>query len=384
MGRQRSAIALLATAVVAAMTATSSVAAAGGGWHESYTSPYQPPSSAGNDPGLFTSVAALSPTSVLAAGATNVDYFSRGTPIIEQWDGHTWTAWDTSALPAAVQHDAISGIAARSLSDVWITAPEGDEGQPPVVAHWDGSAWSPVTSEGLPPNWSGTLLLLGNSTSIVGDDDAFIATYRDSATHPRWLLTRYARNGSFSDGIARTAHDAWAVGSFASDLNSGRSLIEHWNGTKWHRVKVRSKLYLLDVAAGSKSSVMALGAKNPINGARRALLWNGKRWRDVGSPKGKPYLDAVTPDPDGGYWTAGNGAGLGNHTTYYRYAHGRWTTVLGPVRKFPHTQHQDVSVTDLATAGHSVWAVGFHRGWDPGCGELCPDTIAGAPIVDRR
>jgi hypothetical protein len=81
-----------------------------------------------------------------------------------------------------------------SATDVWATGYYYDgSGYPTLTLHWNGSAWSTVSSPS--PTNSNTLEGAGATSSI----------------------------------------DVWAVGSFY-DGTLSRTLIERWNGTAWNVV----------------------------------------------------------------------------------------------------------------------------------------------------
>jgi hypothetical protein len=105
------------------------------------------------------------------------------------------------------------------------------------------------------------------------------------------------------DAVA--ANDVWAVGAFRMSHHRSRTLVEHWNGSRWQRVPSPSPAPrsngLISVAALSTSDVWAVGTR----GHRRTLVehWNGSRWSVVSSPNiaGKHHhnhlssVDAVSP-----------------------------------------------------------------------------------------
>src|SRR2546423_882034 len=100
-------------------------------------------------------------------------------------------------------------------------------------------------------------------------------------------------NGDSSSGLssvaAVSANDIWAVGSSGSQMGSGQTLIEHWNGTQWSVVKSPSTgsqtNNLTSVAAISANDVWAVGFH--ANSSLWQTLtehWNGKQWSVVQSP----------------------------------------------------------------------------------------------------
>src|SRR5258706_11277640 len=100
-------------------------------------------------------------------------------------------------------------------------------------------------------------------------------------------------NGSSSSGLsavaAVSANDIWAVGSSGSQMGSGQTVIENWDGTQWSLVQSPStgSLYntLTGVAVVSASDVWAVGWQ--ANGGPSQTLiehWDGTQWSVVTSP----------------------------------------------------------------------------------------------------
>jgi hypothetical protein len=81
----------------------------------------------------FTSVDAISPTDVWAAGS------SPAGALIENWNG---TAWTITPSPAA---DTLTGITATSASDVWAVG-YTTTGPQTLTLNWNGSTWTTVSS----------------------------------------------------------------------------------------------------------------------------------------------------------------------------------------------------------------------------------------------
>ena len=94
------------------------------------------------------------------------------------------------------------------------------------------------------------------------------------------------RGASLHDVAALSPHDAWAVGGYPVDRygNPGKTLIVHWNGMAWQRVRSPSPAdrdTLYSVAVTSASNAWAVGE----TGAKTLILhWNGRSWRQVPSP----------------------------------------------------------------------------------------------------
>jgi hypothetical protein len=100
-------------------------------------------------------------------------------------------AWSVVSSPAEL--GTFYGVAAVSPTDVWAVGDynNGTTSQT-LIEHWNGSAWSVVSS----PN--------------VG-----------------------TRNNYITGLAVVSANDVWASGYFNNSLGTTRTLIEHWNGSVW-------------------------------------------------------------------------------------------------------------------------------------------------------
>jgi hypothetical protein len=72
--------------------------------------------------------------------------------------------------------------------------------------------------------------------------------------------------------------------------SGARTLIEHWNGTRWKRVPAPGGrgAFLSAVAAGSARSAWAAGAT--VNGFPRLEHWNGRTWSLIQPHRTRPRL----------------------------------------------------------------------------------------------
>lgn len=206
----------------------------------------------------FAGASALSPDDIWAVG----DISSHA--LIDHWNGHRW-----SYVPGPPKNRySLYGVAALSAKNVWavgetgVSTPKGG-GLRTVTIHWNGKAWkrvpspSPTSAMTSSPNFNDTLAAVAGSS----------------------------------------ARNVWAVGQYAVMKNGtrgSRSLVLHWNGSRWKQVATPDPLtrghasYLSGVAAPSPSGVWAVGSVNR-HGAGHALaeFWNGAHWRivhTVGSP----------------------------------------------------------------------------------------------------
>lgn len=82
-------------------------------------------------------------------------------------------------------------------------------------------------------------------------------------------------------------NDVWGVGTSAGGGRSNRTLILHWDGTRWAVVpspKVGYYSLLDSVSAVSRNDVWAVGGSST---GTLAEHWNGRRWTVAPTPTGK-------------------------------------------------------------------------------------------------
>jgi hypothetical protein len=214
---------------------------------------------------LLTGVAALSPDNVWVTGelsqSNNPTFVSAlSGSLIEHWNGSTWSL---VPVPGAAQL-GLTALTALSASDIWAVGQSVDSSgdSQPAALHWDGHSWSAVSIPG-----------------VSGGD------------------VLYAVSGS-------SASDIWAAGKRVDPSGTKYApLAEHWNGRAWSVVAPQEppstgpNNEFDGVAAISPSDAWAVGSYWGTRAgqlAKRLYLlehWNGQKWSIVGTPQ--------TADPDG-------------------------------------------------------------------------------------
>lgn len=236
----------------------------------------------------LTTVVAIAANNVWAAGSVNFYNENLVEPIVENWNGSSWTA---TALP--FPGCFIEKIAAISSTDIWVVG-ESAGGSTvqflPFAAHWNGTQWSAFKVPSLP-------------------------------------------NGGRLGGVAAvSSNDVWAVGSstlpaiFTNNLktvsyNPVQTLVEHWNGQAWSikqspnigPVDVYQSNQLYAVTALSATDLWAVGSFKLPDGSGRqlalALHGDGTSWSvapvpDVGLNNALAGATSVAPST---LWFVGNG-----------------------------------------------------------------------------
>src|SRR6266540_2885395 len=170
---------------------------------------------------------------------------------------------------------------------------------------------------------------------------------------------------------AVSAGDAWAVG-WSQDPNGPpyvkRTLIEHWDGTRWSIVPSPSPdtqfNELRGVAAVSANDAWAVGYRGGTHNETPietlVLHWNGASWSQVASPNvpaGANQLHAVAAISASDVWAVGSvgGAPLALH-----WNGSAWSVIPGEGDRGLSAEF----LTGISgAAGNDVWAVGQGRGF---------------------
>jgi len=178
----------------------------------------------------------------------------------------------------------------------------------------------------------------------------------------RWTHGQFPISGTAA--AARSAGDVWVGGNTANGLG-----IEHWDGHRWHD----TPLPPLGLGSGSALFVDILGLADIASNAVWAdigvlnstganppgtiiLHWNGRAWSRVRFP----YVgNAVTPvayDGHGGIWLVTAKGSGSNLTLWFDHdSGGRWTRVLVPRRNGEQPSMDNLS---WIPGTRSLWGTG--------------------------
>src|SRR6266568_4669591 len=235
----------------------------------------QPPS-----PG--TSGNALSSAAVLSScNAWAVGHYSNGTAdqtLVEHWNGSAWKQVASPDPGGADRNNTLDGVAAVSSANIWAVGSyiNGTTSQT-LIEHWNGTAWTQVASPnlGFGDRLSGVAAVSSSNVWAVGfysDCTCDIPPQNTLVLH--WNGTAWTHvsspspggsNGNLLSGVAGlSSSNAWAVGSY-SNGTAQQTLVEHWNGTAWRHVSspdpggASQNNALNGVAASSSTSLWAVG-----------------------------------------------------------------------------------------------------------------------------
>ena len=168
---------------------------------------------------------------------------------------------------------------------------------------------------------------------------------------------------------ARSSDDVWAVG-YEQDLRSGyRTLIEHWDGKSWKVAEDGTHQgWLSSVVAIAADDVWAVGSTDYV-GFGLIEHWDGKSWKQT-FLSGSIFLRGVAAVAKDDVWAVGQFShdGSGDYTYATHFDGTRWTHVTTPSPLHKHDIDQNWLTSISALSANDVWAVGVVR--DPDFGYL--------------
>jgi hypothetical protein len=335
------------------------------------------------------------------AASTMVPAAAHAAPVAKPSTSNVCAAGTWEQTPANVtstmENGRLVGVTIVSATDAWaVGSYYTNTTVGSLWEHWNGSAWSVVTSGGLNVELS--------SVISFGPDDVWAAgSYRTGgAVISQWNGTSVVRakipaggaNAQLNELSGSSATDIWAVGTATFKDGAERTLLYHYNGTSWSLIAaphgVEAPWAILDL---SPTDVDLLTLDGPVsddiyryNGATWTLAqsdvpiytalagtsdsdlygddeatagegidhWNGSTWHAVGTIKGHATGLSIAEGPVGSVWTAGvNISGSGR--VYVAENDVRQTTPHG-------IMNQVGSMGGIASGSGLVIAVGDQSG----------------------
>jgi hypothetical protein len=254
----------------------------------------------------FEGVAAAASNDVWAVGAQNISSTGMAQPLIEHWNG---TSWSVVSSPSLKQGGLLNAVTAISTNNVWAVG-FFDNFSSDLVEHWDGTSWSIVSSPAF--NDGGALDILygvsadaSNDIWAVGNSNGGLILHFDGTNWSRTVLPspRYGFMALYADA-ALSPSDVWAMGA-RKDRSKNHAVTERWDGTSWSAVSNPSTGgNLAGAAAISASDIWAVGTTGIEN-------WNGTSWSFVKFPSGvSGALKGVAALSDGTVVTVSSGGSI--------------------------------------------------------------------------
>jgi len=240
----------------------------------------------------LTGVATVSDSNAWAVGYHSGAAFTNigAKVLIDHWDGQAWSQVTTPATPGNTA--ILNAVSASGASDVWAVG--RDQNNKSILGalalHWDGSAWSVSTG------FSAALQAYSTGVADISATDAY--AIGNNSTIPRGHLAHWdgttwtavtvplppnAPTNTTLDAISADGpNDVWAVGTFLSSVTEQfQSFSIHFNGTAWAVGPAPVGLGIDALKANSPADVWAVGSQG---GATLTEHFNGTAWSVVPSP----------------------------------------------------------------------------------------------------
>jgi hypothetical protein len=234
--------------------------------------------------GYLTSVAAVSPADVWAAGNQFNVAASAFEPLFEHWNGQRWSMVTGPAAGVPSRISAVTGSDVWAIGERYATSPAGLPVVRPIIYHFDGTRWRVQATPALTAEYGyGDVGIEAVSASDVW---AFVLHgVRGGATPVflHWNGTAWTQiagaalvtSDSYeSFGLAFTGTaNGWFLGNHT---NSGDILAEHWDGTSWSAATLPNWGDLYAIAAVPHGPFWAVGAfVDPSAGYTQTRILHG-------------------------------------------------------------------------------------------------------------
>jgi hypothetical protein len=291
------------------------------------------------DAGL-SGVSAVSPTDAWGAGSYYDTTTGTQDTLIQYWNGTSWSQVASPNPSPSGGFNGLNSVSADSSSDAWAvgsycasgcnTSAEVDS---TLTLHWTGTAWAQVPSPN--PGGSAASPVLYSVSADSPTDVWAVGQYQTATAYKtlilHWNGTGWSRVKSPNPGpslggmdtlasvSADSPTDAWAVGQYCTTSSCAvqDSLIVHWNGASWAKVKSPNPgsagfNRLNGVSANSPTDAWAAGIEATTTGTVTLIVhWNGTSWVKVKSPNPGPgtspndQLNGVSADLPTDAWAVG-------------------------------------------------------------------------------
>ncbi len=296
-------------------------------------------------------------------------------------------AWSVISSPNVAGYSSILyGVTALSVNNVWAVGYYQNASGTfalTLIEHWNGTKWSIVPS----PNAAGAMYSILNSVVALSANNIWAVGYSlypppssggssyDRTLVEHWNGTRWrvvsspnpvSSTSIFTGITASSLNNAWAVGYYA-----GGTLIEHWNGTSWSIIPSPSPgsngSFLNGVATISASLVRAAGYYQDTNGSQPLIEnWDGTTWSIVPSPPavGSVYnvLNGITALSANNNWAVGYF--INASSGIYQTLTEQWNGTIWNVVPSPNigTGHNRLTAVTHVPGTNKTWAVGYYNG----------------------
>jgi hypothetical protein len=172
-------------------------------------------------------------------------------PLIEHWNGTSWSLQPTDALTRlkSALPQTLTSVAALAPDDVWVLGTPGSNSSD-VYLHWNGASWTLSRGPNIGPRLGSAAMqvIAADHRGHLWAAGGWMRGYGEAGVPGggtverwngrRWEVSRHAARRKPLTMVAPVApDDVWAIagGSFTTAGTYGISPIEvlHWNGSTW-------------------------------------------------------------------------------------------------------------------------------------------------------
>jgi hypothetical protein len=254
-------------------------------------------------PGSLSSITVISATDAWVVGGFQAETPTmRNAPLVEHWNGVSWSLTPVPALANAGRHheQSLVSVAGLSPDDVWALGNASVNGATYLnrLLHWNGRVWTriaapePSSTSGLGSISLLTALAIDPATGLpwavgghlqgVGESFTF-----DGALFGTWTGANWVNEPTPTGSVPLVAisfaadHDVWAIRRSALVASpdgthwgaGGESSVMRWNGTRWATV-LSTPTTLSGIGAVTDRDVWVAGTRHgPL-----LMHWNGTSW----------------------------------------------------------------------------------------------------------
>lgn len=301
------------------------------------------------------------------------------------------SGWSIVAVPPSGQNANLAAVSSTSDSDAWAVGSQNGRpgtgvGAKVLIDHWNGTAWSQVSTPPTPGNTASLAAVGASSPSdawAIGHWQVNRSNFTPLAMH--WNGTAWAVSPSAATALAGQVGigvadigptNAYAIGGHLGSAHAGQ--VANWNGTSWTNVTVpqppNNNMHsdLDAISADAPNDVWIVGTYffevNPTDFTNETytLHWNGTTWSVVlmplnpgTNPNNEFQFHSIKANSPTDVWAVGdsfNAAVSGSATTLIEHWNGRaWSIVPSPS---PESADILTGVT-TSNAANDVWAVGY-------------------------
>ena len=262
---------------------------------------YSAGASLGGRQAWLTGVAALASDNVWAVGYFDSVGPVPPVPLIEHWNGRSWSLQPTHALTRLKTRlpQTLTSVAALPPDDVWVLGTPGSNSSD-VYLHWNGTSWKLFRGPNIGPHFGsaamqviatdhrGGLWAAGGWMRGYGEAGVPGGGTVERWDGRRWEVSRQAMWRKPLSIVAPVApDDVWAItgGSFTTAGSYGISPVQvlHWNGSSW-----KVELSLGEASSVIPTGLAAVSADDAYVTGYYATTqhpfikhWDGTRWRNV-------------------------------------------------------------------------------------------------------